>query len=84
MESALPPKILQGENLSLALVYFLLRTPSWESKVLVEHSGKEKVFRRALRNENGDFTIGDISFFVHQNRISLRGVKLDLSADKAD
>jgi hypothetical protein len=57
-----------------------------ESKILVEHSGKVKVSRRALRKENGDFTftIGDIVQFLQQKMISLRGVELDSSSDEAD
>ena len=53
-----------------------------ESKILVRQS--EKVSRRVLRNENGEFTIGDIALFMLQNMISLQGGELDSSADEAD
>ena len=83
MESALPPKILQGEHSSL--VYVLLQTPSWASwKVLVEHGGKENISRRSLWKENEKKSIGYISLFVQQKMVSLQGVELDSSADEAD
>ena len=55
-----------------------------ENKILVQHSGKEKVSRRALINENEKMSLRDIFLFVQQKLVSLRGVELGSSPDEAD
>jgi hypothetical protein len=56
-----------------------------ESKILVEHSGKVKVSKRALRNEKEKIYLGDILLFMQQQMISPRGgVEPGSSADEAD